>query len=245
MLVIRTAKHRFQSVLVLTLFLATTLGAQSRESVARFVLWQPKPGMSRDLEEGYKRHLEWHRKNADPWTWLGWTMISGERFGWFVDATMNHTWEELDSPVSPAADSADNAVNVFPYGDIRLAATYEAVPSPISLNAAELEAPFLTFVYLEVQPGAGRELEARFGDAFRAAQVARLKCTLLRPVNGTADYLLLIPSARTSELAAVSRFLQDLLAATRQERDAQPLVLRYRTETGRYRRDLSYFPEKR
>jgi hypothetical protein len=32
--------------------------AQQAGNVARIVVWQPKPGMARDFEEGYKRHLE-------------------------------------------------------------------------------------------------------------------------------------------------------------------------------------------
>jgi len=91
------------------------------------VVWQMKPGMARDFEEGYKRHLDWHRKNNDTWTWRGWTIVSGEHFGYFVDGTFFHTWKELDTPVSPAADSADNGVNVMPYAEIRSAAFYEAV----------------------------------------------------------------------------------------------------------------------
>ena len=57
--------------------------------------------MDRDFEEGYTRHLTWHRKNDDGWTWYGWTTISGEHFGYFVDGTFFHAWSDLDSPVNP------------------------------------------------------------------------------------------------------------------------------------------------
>jgi len=69
--------------------------------------------MDHDFEEGYKRHLGWHRQNGDSWSWNGWTIISGDATGYFVDGTFFHAWSDLDSPVSPAADGADNAVTWF------------------------------------------------------------------------------------------------------------------------------------
>lgn len=219
--------------------LTGSAAAQAQENVGRLVVWQPKPGMTRSLEEGYKRHLEWHRRNGDPWTWLGWTLISGERFGWFVDATFHHTWAELDSPIAPAEDAADNQRNVFPYGDIRLAAIYESVTHPMGLSAEDLESPLLTFTYLEIQPGTATQVEARLTEALRASGPGQPKCAILRPASGTGEYLLLVPSTKTSDLAQVSSFLQRMLATVRGE-DKLPVVLDYRTETARYRPDLSY-----
>jgi len=120
--------------------------AQGGGNVARIVVWQAKPGMDRDLEEGYKRHLEWHRNNGDLWSWYGWNIVSGERDGYFVDGTFFHTWKDLNSPVSPAADGADAAVNVSSYGDVRSAAICEAVPTLTDLRAQQLVSPLLTFV---------------------------------------------------------------------------------------------------
>jgi hypothetical protein len=48
------------------------LAAVRRQApVARLVVWEPKPGMAKEMEEGYKRHLEWHRRNNDRWAWEG------------------------------------------------------------------------------------------------------------------------------------------------------------------------------
>ena len=70
--------------------------------------------MARDLEEGYKHHLEWHHKKQRHLEMAWADVISGEHFGYFVDGTFFHTWKEFNTPVSPAADSADNGVNVLP-----------------------------------------------------------------------------------------------------------------------------------
>src|SRR5262249_2398794 len=74
--------------------------AQPSGGVARVVVWQIKPNMDRQFEEGYKRHLGWHRQNGDRWAWAGWMVISGERDGYFVDGTFFHSWSDLDAPVS-------------------------------------------------------------------------------------------------------------------------------------------------
>ena len=77
--------------LVLSLALVRAASGQSG-NVARIVVWQIKPGMDRDFEEGYKRHLQWHRDNHDTWTWRGWILGSGDRVDYFVDGTFFHAW---------------------------------------------------------------------------------------------------------------------------------------------------------
>jgi hypothetical protein len=84
------------------------------DPVARLVLLRPR---SPDFEDGYRRHLEWHRRHGDPWTWHGWTVATGPRLGLFMDGTFGHSWEELDQAVSPAEDRADNEVNVSPHAE--------------------------------------------------------------------------------------------------------------------------------
>jgi hypothetical protein len=53
-------------------------------------------------------------------------LISGERDGMLLDGTFFPQWTDLDAPVSPAGDGADNAVNVEPYAEVRSLASYEA-----------------------------------------------------------------------------------------------------------------------
>ena len=154
----RTSYRPSVTLMVLSCLLSVVHAqAQENRNVARVVVWQAKQGMVRDLEEGYKRHLGWHRHNGDSWTWHGWTIISGERFGYFIDGTFFHRWSELDSPVSPGADAADNAENVFPYGDVRSAAIYEGIPQVTNLDSKDLMSPLLTFCYFDVEPARNAE----------------------------------------------------------------------------------------
>lgn len=239
-----TSSHKLKwQFLLLIFFVSLPRGqAQENEGVARIVVWQAKPGMARELEEGYKRHLEWHRKNNDSWTWHGWTIISGERFGYFIDGTFFHTWKDLDSPVSPAADAADNAVNVFSYGEIRSAAIYDAVPTLTNLTSKQLTSPLLTFSYFEIQPGRAAEFESLLGEALENSQKSSMPHAVLRPANGITEYLLLLPAEKQSNLGAQSEFTSQLLHSIAQNAKGTPVTHRFHTETARYRPDLSYIP---
>ncbi|HLJ90690.1 MAG TPA: hypothetical protein VKZ53_28040 [Candidatus Angelobacter sp.] len=214
--------------------------AQETGNVARLVVWQAKPGMTRDLEEGYKRHLDWHRRNNDSWVWRGWTIVSGEHDGYFVDGTFFHTWTDLDSPVSPAGDAADNEMNVFPYGDAR-AAIYEAVSTLSNLRAVQMDSRLLTFCHFQVRPGGAEEFEARIA---RELNDSPLPHILLRPAIGAGEYILLLPAQKISELALQTELTRKLLRASSKSENRDPLVEHFRTELAVYRSDLSYIPGK-
>ena len=55
------------------------------------------PGMQTRFEEGYHRHLEWHRQAKDPLVWYGWYVMTGDKLGRFVDGTFGHQ----QAPPSP------------------------------------------------------------------------------------------------------------------------------------------------
>jgi hypothetical protein len=81
---------------VLGLCAAVSLSYAEDATLARIVVIQPKLGKAAEFQAGYKRHLEWHRRNRDPWQWYGWTFVLGDRLGQFMDGTFGHTSSELD-----------------------------------------------------------------------------------------------------------------------------------------------------
>lgn len=223
---------------IFTLVGGSLLSAAQSTNVARVVMWRPKPDMKDKFEAGYKRHLEWHRAHRDPWTWLGWTIGSGDRSGMFVDATAFHPWSDLDSPVAPKEDAADNATNVYPYGDVRSVVTYEAVPEVTRITPAQFQSPLLDFIYFDISPGT----ESAFEHTTRTAVTAggQNAYVLFRPANGSNQYLLLLPAQKVSELQSHAKLLRDILqAAAKQSPDT---VRSYRTELARFRPDMSYIP---
>ncbi|HEX6535804.1 MAG TPA: hypothetical protein VF041_14495 [Gemmatimonadaceae bacterium] len=85
------------------------------EGAARVFAIRPHAGMERQFEDGYRRHLDWHRQAGDPWAWYLWQVTNGERAGLYVDGTFEHRWSDFDAAVDPAGDGADNDVNVEPF----------------------------------------------------------------------------------------------------------------------------------
>ncbi len=232
----------FEKVAAVALLMAVPCIAQTEQgsTAARVVAWQPKPGQEAALEEGYKRHLEWHRKNGDTWNWYGWNIISGERDGFFVDGTFFHSWADLDNPVSPAADGTDNAANVYPHGDVKSVAAYDTIPALTHMDRAGLQAPLMTFYSFAVRTGRAAEFEAAMAGTM-AKLAPATRCVLFRPVTGTSEYLLLIPSNKASELGQQASTAQTLFANVSRSLKGN-VVTSLQIETGRFRRDMSYLP---
>ena len=215
---------------------------EQQSTVARVVVWEAKPGMTKEMEQGYMRHLDWHRRNHDSWAWEGWTITSGDRFGYFVDGTFFRTWKELDSPVAPAADAADNAVNVMPYADVRSASVYEELPALSSMDAERLRFPVMTFCYLDVKPGKGAEFEGVLSKT--AYDRHRVPHAVFRSATDASRYLIMLPGERASSLREQTEFLSRLLHAAANSEEDKGLVENVREETARHRSELSYAPAR-
>jgi hypothetical protein len=220
-----------------TLFLATfaaaTVAAQQPATGAVLVLYQPKPGLDRDFELGDQRHLEWHRSVNDRWLWPGWTIADGERRGFFLDATFFHPWTDFDHPLRPDEDEANWAINVAPYADVRSVMRYDVIPTLTTLSAAQLSAPYMTLAFITIHPG----METKFEVAVSAAlHLARVPIMVMRPITGANEYIMMIPA---QDIAAFPTNAAQIESAMQ---SVAPFVERTRTETWRYRPELSYVP---
>lgn len=105
-------------LIFLLIFFASFTYAQN-SNIGQFAVWKTKEGQLQNFENGYKQHLNWHKSNDDKWGWYGWFIVSGNRYGQFVDATFDHTWADFDKAVKPSEDTADNRLHVFPFGDVQ------------------------------------------------------------------------------------------------------------------------------
>jgi hypothetical protein len=184
---------------------------------ARITVLTPRDQMHGQFEAGYKRHLQWHREHRDPWTWHGWTIVSGERFGTFIDGTFGHAAADFDAAVAPAEDAADNTGNVLPFATVATSAFYRARPDLGSAAADALTAPFATLVTIPA--------DARAEAALREAKIEGL-CFELASGGRSGSYLLFVP-ART--LSATLTLALPFENAT--------------VESLRYRPDMTYVPQ--
>ena len=210
-------------------------------TAAQLVMWEAKPGMAKEMEEGYKRHLDWHRRNDDWWAWEGWSITSGDRFGYFVDGTFFHTWKDLDHRVAPADDASDNAKNVAPYGSIRSLSIYDELLPLSSLSVDQLRLPRMTFLYVDVAPGSGRDFERLLGKALGKEGPAH---AVFRSATDASRYLVTLPSEHSSDIGAQEELISRLLQTTAQASDGRQLVEHVQQETAQRRPELSYAPER-
>jgi hypothetical protein len=230
---------------------------QPRGGAARLVLIKPKEGMQKQFEEGYKRHLEWHRQNKDPWTWYGWQVVTGEHLGYFIDGTFGHAWEEFDRPVSPAEDAADNAINVTPYADFLFIGYYVLRPEVSRSNLLEKNtpSPFLELLYYQILPGREDDFEQVMRKVHegsgRGGTSRRYAWYQLINGGNQTTYLLMRPLDKISQLQSAQQTIPQLLADAYPPKEARRLIglLRAATretysETLRHRKDLSYFPAR-
>ena len=244
--------------LVLVACVATApspLVAQATESIARIVVIEPKEGMRRQFEEGYRRHLQWHADSQDPWTWYGWTILTGTRNGLFMDGTFGHRWEDLDAAVDPGGDARDNALNVSPYGTFVYVSHYELLATLSTTQRLEHGKPsaFLGLVYHRVRPGREADFE-RVLKTIREAQgeaEPAVGYTWYRRVEGgeLPAYLLMLPLENFTDFRSagfrLARLIDELfpddIAETLRDTVEQSVV-EVHSETIRFRRDMSYFP---
>ncbi|MBX7153003.1 hypothetical protein K1X84_15350 [bacterium] len=239
-------------ILIVLTAIPCWLYAQNTGSAARIVTIQPKENVRRDFELGYKRHLTWHADNKDPWAWYGWQVIGGDDVGLFVDGTFGHTWEDFDRPVAPAADAADNALNVTPYAAFLNFSHYMRM-EPLSNDAAlESRKPsaLIEWHRYEIKPGT----EIDFENILAAYHSALMKEKNLRQhavyklVNGgnQPSYIVMFPIEKLSEIGLSENGMAELLSKYKDEKNLQKMtsvISHHVSSILRYRADMSYIPQ--
>lgn len=205
---------------------------------ARMVVIQPKPGQNTVFEQGYQRHLDWHRKAGDRWTWHGWSFVLGERLGMFMDGTFGHAAANFDAAVQPAADAADNAANVTPHADFLTHGIYRRLEAASVGQPLPDTSPFLAMTTYTVAPGDvnafERQLVARATRPAGAGGGERYTWYRLQIGGEGAQYVLM----RAVASFAAAADLPDVMPA-----GTGPMLRGVRTELLRYRADMSYVPK--
>jgi len=188
-----------------------------------------KPGHAQAFEDGYARHLDWHRAANDPFHWYGWYVSTGPNVGRFVDGTFGLSFAAFDARVDPAGDRADGERNLLPH--------VEPVDRSVWRHRRDLGGgDFLERAervrMLEVRryvlrAGADATFEAALGDGGSSAWYELV-------VGGDAPaYLRITPRAGFAAFASPEAPLE-----------TDDAVLRIETETWTMVDRLSYFPER-
>lgn len=200
-------QHRWQRILGLSLLICTVLSAPGiaqteRGPYARIAIMRAIDGHGVEWEEGYIRHLEWHRRVKDPFNWYSYSVwASAERQRWIVYATFGHAASSLSNPILPADDERDNLVNVLPHAQFLGNWIYEYVPALSRGNSHGVPSPTARAEYttVDLTPGSGKAFEAAIAAEQSALQGETLWYRLV--VGGNSPrYVRLRPRA---SLAAI------------------------------------------
>jgi hypothetical protein len=128
---------------------------------ARIAIMRAIDGQGIEWEEGYIRHLEWHRQAKDPFAWYSYSVwASTEHQRWIIYATFGHTGAELSNPVSPQEDERDNLLNVLPHAQFLGNWVYEFLPALSHGNGVPTPTLRAEWTTVEVNLGADKAFEA-------------------------------------------------------------------------------------
>lgn len=242
--------------LAVVFVLAATAGRAAdapRGDAAFLFAYEPKPEQQDAFDAGYRRHLEWHRQHHDPLPWYGWYVATGDRTGMFVDGSFGITFAAFDNRVEPRQDGANFAETTAAYGDTAYRKILRLMPRLGTATRLEDRKPSsqVEVVTYLVTPGRTAVFETCL-EKLAAALAGRVEFTAYRQLSGGTQpaYLLMFPrngfgyfDENAASLEALIRTHldtdagRDLLALLSQA------VRSTRSETWRYRDDLSYIPE--
>lgn len=228
-----------KAVFIILLFFCNQLVAQN--NIAHFSFWKPRPGLEQNFEEGYKKHLIWHKDNGDKWSWYGWYFVSGPRAGQFFDATFDHSWADFDKPVNPAGDAADNGLHTEPFADFIAGMKMIKLSQFCIEDANSLKTRFLRYITLDITDAAQAEkIIERLKRHYQAAGITSLYT--FRPVDGSSlnQFIIFIGAKSWEEFGKTSN-LQEKIAAAENELKIK-CITAVMSETLVYRADMSLFP---
>lgn len=209
-------------------------------NIGQFAIWKAKEGQSQNFENGYKKHLNWHKTNGDQWSWYGWFFISGPRYGQFIDATFSHNWVDFDKAVKPADDMADNKVNVFPFSDLQNIFKVSEVDKASS-KGPNMKTKFIKYVTLNVgDVEQALAISEKLKEYYISKSIKFYKTYKIIDGGETNEVLLMLGFDNWEEYA----LLQDLnKQVSKYQHELKVGTIRsIISETMVYRADLSYFP---
>lgn len=218
--------------------------------------YYPKPGMQARFDEGYRRHLAWHRTRRDPLVWYGWYVTAGDRVGMFIDGSFGAPFAAFDRRIDPAGDGADADRNVTPYADTAFRASYRLRRELSTGLPLEQWQPSKSVQVFHYTLRAGTS--GRFEQALRAAREVLLgddnapaHTWYEQVVGGDAPgYLLMIARDDWKSYDAHGDSLEALIGQSGNAAQTRALldglaaaVTAVKSEAWNYREDLSLIPQ--
>lgn len=233
-------KNSYYKLIFIFMMLFTYCMYGQDSNIGQFVIWKAKEGQSQNFENGYKKHLNWHKTNGDQWGWYGWFFISGPRYGQFVDATFNHNWADFDKAVKPADDMADNTINVFPFGDVQSIFKVSEVEKASS-KGSNMKTKFIKMITLNVgDVEQALAISEKLKDHYISKSIKFYKTYKIIDGGETNQVILMLGFENWTDYALSEDFNKQI---SKCQHELKIETIRSMiSETMVYRTDLSYFP---
>lgn len=233
--------------------------AQPAGNVALINRQTPKPGMAEKYEAARKKHMGWHKAQKDSWGWFTWEVVSGESSGTYFTGTFGHAWKDFDGREKfEQQDDADVNKTIGPtlagvFG------SYYVRRADLSLTPPSGDPPsaYSLLTYFRVKPDGVND----FVEGVKKVNEGIKKTSYpqagpsgwFQLVNGGEGPLFVLSQGRASwaAFAPNDKTLDQMMEeAYGKEQGAAILaslrktIHSSRTETIKYRADLSYVPAK-
>ena len=235
-----------KQIIITFILSATMLLANSQNAtLARFAVWQPKDGQEQKFEAGYKQHLKWHEANHDTWDWYGWYIISGPRYGQFVDATFNHTWSDFDKAIKPTDDIADNRLHVSPFGHLQSMYTIAFQPALSIIDSNSLQSKFLRLLTITVIDASNAEnLFEKLKETFKR-KFNHQPILVFKMIDGDnlSQFQLMLPFMSYTDYGKIENILEEVSQIESSMK--MKIISNIISETLIYRSDMSLLAKKK
>jgi hypothetical protein len=240
-------------VMSLSLLALPAVGQDAGGNVVQIYCFDVQPDQQARFEDGVKKHLDWHRKQHDTWTWVAWTVETGPETGRYCAGTFDHKWEDFDKPGVPEApDMADMEATFLPLASKTEGAFWVNL-SKLSRPAAE-PAAMSSVVFFHVRFDMGDEFNYLVGEFDKAIEKTKMpwhyQWYALASGGEGGTYALVLPQPDFASFNPTGKPFAAMLEDAYGREGANSLLARWRkvvksseNELIKSRPDLSYLPK--
>lgn len=250
--------RKLLSAFAVVLFVASTVVAQEKGTIASLEFQKPKNGMVKQYQDGRKQKAEWHKQQKDTQPLLVWETISGENTGTYIVGRLGQHWSDLDKPSVPDdADLAEYQKAIGGYVESMVARYYEFMPKISNPSNATTAPKFDEILTFRVRYNKASEFRSAIARVYDATQKTKwppnYEWYALANGGDTGTFVLVLPRNSWADFADkpdVKPFREMLKEAFGQA-EADSIVDRIdgsvqneMSEIIQFRPDLSYLPAK-
>ena len=238
---------------VSVLLLALPVAAQEDGgNIAEILCDKIQPGKVKQYEEGSKKHIDWHRKQNDPWTWVAWEVITGEDTGTYCWGSFGHNWEDFDSPGAPPdADEANWQETGAPFVQSTEVSFWTNLPN-VS-NPSEGQAAMDSVIFFHTRYGTEEKFNHLIGEFHKAIEKTNMPWNYewyaLVSGGNEGTYALVLPRPNFAAFNPTGKPFPKMLEEAYGKAGADALLAKWRkvvksanSELTRSRPDLGYIP---